>query len=79
LGAPSPNKIPRRLKYYDCSTLNRFAGRFVVEILQHLEYHPADFGKQPSIVAKERTQNFGKGPDKLPMGKPKQQLFMHIF
>ena len=71
-------EVAGRLISQHSSGLDILARSLVVEVCEHPEDEPADFGEQVAVMTEEGTLKFWKSPDELPVGKKEQQLFMHI-
>ena len=63
----SSQKVSRRLIGENSTGLDLLACRFIVEVLQHVEYQRGEFAKESAIMTKEGPQQLGEGPDELPV------------
>jgi hypothetical protein len=78
MGAPSPQKLPRRLVSQNHSGYYACLRRPVVESLDNSDDKSADIGKQTPVVAEVRPQNTRYRENELPMGQTQQQMIPHV-
>jgi hypothetical protein len=78
MGAPSPQKLPRRLIGQHHPGFYAHLRRPVIKALDNGEDDSADIRKQTTVVAEVRPQDAWYRENELPVGQTQQQMIPHV-